>query len=273
MNTKRTPVPITPANFPISKEPYDPPGFRLIEDYKTTGKFKDGVVALFSLKENGDNKYMQLLFSGETNREYYSGKAPRSGTADIPYRTMHTPAVISRQEGEAWHRPFIVLFEPFKGSNNYTVDKIVASGNTGRGDFLALQVYNKNKTEQLILQTLNTAVLHKQADWQFQGSFGVINIEKGRPTYLYLGHGKSVSYKQYTVESKTSDGSVNLVIDQNKMLISCNQESTISIKETGGKTVTMINNGKATQLPIKRSGTNLSFIVPAGMNLAEIRIK
>ncbi|MGZ5135886.1 MAG: heparinase II/III domain-containing protein, partial [Flavitalea sp.] len=122
MNTQRDPLPISPAYFPISKEPYDPPGFRLIEDYKSTGKLNHGVVALFGLKENKDDKFMQLLFAGESGREFYSGNAPRSGTADTPYRTMKTPAIICRQEGEAWNRPFIALFEPFSGKNNHTVE-------------------------------------------------------------------------------------------------------------------------------------------------------
>ncbi|MGZ5190963.1 MAG: hypothetical protein ACXWCZ_08060, partial [Flavisolibacter sp.] len=151
--------------------------------------------------------------------------------------------------------------------------RIETSQDTDKGNLVQLRVFNRNKTEQLILQALNTDSLHNQVDWQFQGSLGVINIEKKIPTYLYLGNGKSLSYKQYTIESKTLDGSVNLVIDQNKILVSCNQESIITIKETKGKTVTMLIKGKTTELSSKRSGTTISFIVPAGMNAAEIWIK
>ncbi|MBD0279091.1 MAG: hypothetical protein ICV81_14195, partial [Flavisolibacter sp.] len=94
LDVNRKPVVVKPATFPISKEPFDPPGFRLIQDYQTTGKTDKGVVALFSLKENNTDKYMQVLFTGEENRAFYSGKGPQSGTADIPYRTMPTPTLI-----------------------------------------------------------------------------------------------------------------------------------------------------------------------------------
>jgi hypothetical protein len=47
------------------------------------------MIALFSLKENKQEpSFMQVLFTGEKGRTFYSGMAPQSGTADIPYRTM-----------------------------------------------------------------------------------------------------------------------------------------------------------------------------------------
>jgi hypothetical protein len=165
------------------------------------------------------------------------------------------------------------LFEPFSGNNNFTVDRIERSSNSDQKDFLSLRVINKKKTEQLILQALNEDALHKQSDWQFQGSFGIVNIENNHPTYLYLGHGKLLAYRQYMVESTNLNGSINLEIDQNKLSVSCNQESRITIKGSRAKTVTITTNGKTTELPIKISGMEISFLVPAGLKAAEIRVR
>ena len=176
---------------------------------------------------------------------------------------MTTPTIISRQEGEAWKRPFIALYEPFNGDNNFTVERIERLDSSDAGNFSAVQVFNKNNTRQIILQACDTGALNKKGDWQFQGSFGVISTEENNPFYLYLGEGKHLSYKQYTIESKASKGSINLLIDQNKMLVSCNQESILTIRKSRGTTATLVTNGKTIRLSTKRTGTTLSFTVPA----------
>jgi hypothetical protein len=118
LSAVRKPIPMRPAPFPISKQPFDPPGFRNIQDYQSTGTTTNEVIALFSLKENAAKpRFMQVLFAGESGREFYSGKGPKSGTADIPYRTMPTPTLVARQQGEAWKRPFILVYEPYIRDN------------------------------------------------------------------------------------------------------------------------------------------------------------
>ncbi|WP_170234089.1 heparinase II/III domain-containing protein [Segetibacter aerophilus] len=266
LDENRKPIQLTPANFPISKEPLDPPGFRLIQDYKTTGKTPNGVTALFSLNERGDNKYMQVLFGGEHNREFFSGSAPQSGTADLPYRTMPTPTIIARQEGEAWKRPFIAVFEPFNGANNYTVEKIENLDLSPKGDFSAIKVYSKNGSQQIILQSLKADQLQVKDNWKFVGSFGVINTEKGDLKYLYLGEGKEISHGRYSVISNQPAGSANVTINGNKLTVTCNQPTTITVKASSAKTVTLTEKGRKKGLPVTSTKDGISFTLPAVAN-------
>ena len=267
MNSERKELPVSPSAFPVSKKPFDPPGFRMIQDYKSTGVTDKNVVALFSLKENEDNRYMQVLFTGEKDRTFYTGKGPKSGTADTPYRYMATPTLVCRQQGEAWKRPFIALYEPFRGDNNFTVKSIENMDPSHPGEFTALKVSNKDGSQQIVLQSLNKEQLQKNKDWNFSGSFGVINIENNKLKYLYLGSGRQISSQQYTIESGSSDGAANMIINGNELILSCNQQTTIRIAGSVAKTVTMRTSGETRSLHIIKSKEGIAFTVPAANNV------
>jgi len=267
LDSGRRPIPVKPASFPISHQPLDPPGFRNIREYQSTGNFDKGMIALFSLKENKQElSFMQVLFTGEKGRTFYSGMAPESGTADIPYRTMPTPTLISRQEGEAWKRPFIAVYEPFIGANDFSVERIQTEAHFPGTDFTAIRVFNKNHQQQIILQCLQPDQSQQKENWKFRGNFGVINLINNELNYLYLGDGNLISYKAYTMEAAEPHSAANVTIDRNKLLVSCNQTVTISIEGSTAKTVLLTEAGQNKSLTIKKTITGISFTIPAVVN-------
>ena len=110
---------------------------------------------------------MQVLFSSEEGRAFYSGQGPQSGTADLPYRTKPTPTIISRQEGDAWKRPFVAVYEPFNGKENYTIERIENLDRSHTEDFSALKVFGKDGTQQIILQSTDKEKTNAKGDWKF----------------------------------------------------------------------------------------------------------
>ncbi len=265
IDAERKSIAVKSKTFPINRQPLDPPGFRNILDYQSTGKIKTNVTAVFKLEnKDGYNDYMQVLFTGEDAREYYSGNGPESGTADAPFRSLPTPTLVIRQEGEAWKRPFIAVYEPFSGNNNYSVEKIAIEDKSPSGDFVALNVYNKDKSQQLVLQTVDNNTLYKKGNWQFKGNFAVINLVKNQLNYLYLGDGNLISYQQYSLEIKSQHGAANLTIgNNNKLEISCNQETAIGIRGSSAKTVIIETAGLKTSVPTTKTPNGISFNVPA----------
>ncbi|TAM93966.1 MAG: hypothetical protein EPN39_18820 [Chitinophagaceae bacterium] len=223
------------------------------------------VVGLFSLKENEDNRYMQILFAGEKGRTFYTGEGPKSGTADTPYRYMTTPTLVCRQQG-AWKRPFVAVYEPFRGSNHFSVESIENMDHSHPGQFTALKVSNKGGSKQIVLQSLDSGKLERNKDWSFLGNFGIISLEKNKLKYLYLGAGRQLSWQQYSIESGSSDGAANVIFNDKSLIVSCNQETTISITGSIAKSVTMETDGKKTQLAFSKTGKGISFKVPAVMN-------
>lgn len=270
-NSERKELPIAPAIFPLSKKPFDPPGFRMIQDYHSTGTTDKNVIALFSLKENNDNRFMQVLFTREKDRTFYTGKGPKSRTADTPYRYITTPTLVCRQQGEAWKQPFIAVYEPFSGSNHFTVESIENKDRSHPADFTALKVFNKDGSQQIVLQSLDEERLQKNKNWNFKGNFGVINLEKDRLKYLYLGSGQQLSWQQYTIESGSSDGAANMIVNGDELTISCNQQTTIRIAGSVAKTVTMQTSGETKNLHIIKSKEGIAFTIPS-INNAVIKI-
>ena len=271
LSSERKALPVAPAVFPISKKPFDPPGFRMIQNYHSTGATDKNVIALFSLKENGDNRHMQVLFAGEKDRIFYTGRGPKSGTADTPYRYISTPTLVCRQQGEAWKRPFIAVYEPFSSSNHFTVESIENMDRSHPENFTELKVVNKDGSQQIVLQSLDKERFQKNKNWNFKGNFGVINLENNKLKYLYLGSGRQLSWQQYTIESGSSDGAANMIVNGNELTISCNQQTTIRIAGSLTKKIMMQAAGETKNLHMIKSKEGIAFIVPA-INNAVIKI-
>jgi hypothetical protein len=265
LDVERKPITAKPATFPINRQPLDPPGFRNILDYQSTGKIKSNVTALFRLEnKDGRNDYMQVLFTGEDAREYYSGKGPESGTAEPSFRSMPTPTLVIRQEGEAWKRPFIAVYEPFNSDNNYSVDRVSIEDRSNLGEFAAVNVFNKNKSRQLVLQSLDNNKFYKKGLWQFRGSYAVINLVNNQLKYLYLGDGNFLSWQQYSLEVKTDHGAANFTINNaSSFEISCNQEIIVRIKGSTAKSITLETAGNKTIIQTTKTHDGISFKVPA----------
>jgi len=266
----RKPVSTNPATFPLNKDPFDPPGFRNIKDYQSTGENGNGLIALFSLKEDSvKERFMQVLLPGEKEREYYTGKAPASGTAPHAYRNMPTPVLISRQQGEAWTRPFIAVYDPFIGVSNYNVEKVELIERSNTGSLTALKVSNKDQSEQLIFQSLDnekTILSPKRNDWEFKGNFGVIGLKGNALTYLYIGEGTDLSYKGYSLKAKEPQSSANLEVNGNKLLISCNNEVSVGIAGSTMKKVILKSGAMSKELNVLRTKDGIQFVVPPVMN-------
>ena len=255
----RTVLSMKPATFPLSKNPSDPPGFRLIEHFASSGTTDKGAIALFSQQE--PKKYMQVLFAPQSGREFWAGSGPPSGTADPAYRNRPTPTLVCRQEGEAWKRPFVTVYEPFSGEGNFTVESISLTDQEHPEDFVALQVDSKSGNRQIILQSFGEEKTYDKNSWSFKGNFGVIGLQGEQLQYLYLGSGGLVSYKHYQLSSKTTAGAAFLQIDKNILTISCNQETTIGLPPAVQHATLNTSQGKKA-LPLVRSNTGVSITMP-----------
>ncbi|HET9280026.1 MAG TPA: hypothetical protein VFN95_17650, partial [Flavitalea sp.] len=130
----------------------------------------------------------------------------------------------------------------------------------------------KDDNEQIVIQSVNPDQLYKKSDWQFRGSLGVIQLQKNNLAYLYLGSGRFISYQQYSMESTKPDGAAHLVINRNKLQLTCNQETVININTSGARSATLTMNGKSETLPVTKTASGIKFTVRTIEN-GEIEIK
>jgi hypothetical protein len=257
----RQPLLLRPAVFPMSRDPHDPPGFSALKDYRSTGNRDSGIIARFSLAENrGAPTFMQVLMPGEKGRTYYTASAPRTRTAPAAYRSMPTPVLICRQQGQAWTRPFVAVYEPYAGKGHYQV-QAVSLRSSSRG-FTALRVRSKDQSTQLILEAADSTKRYSGHRWSFRGDFGVIGSSAGRTAYLYLGKGEQISSGSITVSVPGSCGSANLLLAEDGWRISCDQDTRISVRGKTARQILLSADSKEQRLAVIRTAGGITFTVP-----------
>lgn len=230
LDSARKKINMAETAFPMSKKPLDPPGFRAIEKIQSTGEKSNNVIALFTIQEkNKSDEFMQVLFAGESKRSFFQGMAPATKTADPSFRSIPTPTLIARQEGEANSKPFIAVYEPFSGATNYTVDRIEVEDKSDPASFSAVKIYNRNGEQQLVFQSSNANKLRDRNNWTFKGHFGIVNLVNGKPTYIYLGDGKEISFGPYSIVVENANGAANITINGDSIELNCNQKTILII--------------------------------------------
>lgn len=267
-NTDRVLLNTAATAYPIKTEPYDPPGLSAIKSIRSTGSHEKGLVALFKMEEKlQENKFMQVLFTGQQGRTFFTGEAPETKTADPAYRKLKTPTLICRQEGEAWKRPFVAVFEPFAGNSNHTVTSLRFADSSDTGHFTALYVESMDLSTQLIFQSVEPNRAYAQNNWTFKGDYGVVSYKGPKIAYLYLGSGNELHYGPFTMVIDQQKGSANLaVLGAQKLQISCNQPTKIILRDTTSIGVQLMVGNAIRPLHATKHASGIEFVVPAVNN-------
>jgi hypothetical protein len=261
---------LKPAVYPLSRKPFDPPGFSAMKDYLSTGRRDSGIIARFSLLENrGEPTFMQVLMPPEKGRTYYSASAPRTRTAPAAYRSMPTPVLICRQQGQAWTRPFVAVYEPYRGKDHYRVKAVSLAASTP--GFTALRVAGRDRSTQLILEAVDSTKRYSGQGWSFRGDFAVVGRRAGHMAYLYLGKGRDISADSITVSVPDSCGSASLILSESGWRISCDQETRVSVRGKAARQVLLLRSSKEQPLAVSRTAGRITFTVPP-VTGARIRI-
>lgn len=246
------------TDFPYSEE--DIPGFRKISGYKTTGKRSDPIHALFSITEGENPSSMQVFMAGNKEREFMTALAPVSKTADPPYNRKPTPLLIGYQHGEAWTKPFIALYEPYAKGNKASVDALTIMKNDFPGKFTKTEVYNKDKSRQIIYQSTDTSLTYNGNKETFKGFFGVVFLKNQKPEHIYMGEGDIFSYDGYEIRM-TQKGGAAISVTESGYMIRCNSEVEITVPASLEKNILRMN-GQESSLHTYKKGEGTTFKLP-----------
>jgi len=137
--------------------------------------------------------HMKALYPGFPGRSLFEVHAPPMWRTNIvPLQSERTSGVILRQNGEAWKRPFIAVYEPFGNGTKSVVKSARLATTEAGGDFLAVEVKHTEGTD-LILNATSADASHRSGGAVFQGSYGVTSIRNNGVVILYLGSGRELS--------------------------------------------------------------------------------
>jgi hypothetical protein len=252
------PVRMSPAQIDLVGD--DHPGFRHISDVKSSGKYADDVIAMFTmLNENSGTRYMKAYIPQNANLNYYTGYSPKARTAGR-YSNLNVPTLMIQSKGEAWTNPFIVVYEPYFDKDGSAIQKVTSPDRNK--DFVTLLVEGKNNEQQYIFQGNDASLENSSNNYSFKGYFGSVSLVNNQIRYIYLGQGKKISFGDYIIESTDENGAVNIDLSGDEIKISSNQPAEITVKNKGIKSVVLNSN----DLAVTNMNSDIKFIVPAVKN-------
>ncbi len=145
---------------------------------------------------------MDVWMKGAPERKLFSVMTPRSlkglgGDIGKEIENAPIPAMIVRQEGEAWRRPFVAIYEPYTSKEGRTI-KSVEYMECKDKEFVGIEVTTKFGTEYILNHTSADVKLSLKGGIEFQGLYGVISTSKRGVSRLFISGG-TLSYGGYTL--------------------------------------------------------------------------
>lgn len=190
-------------------------------------------------RPDSNHVYMHLWMKGYPDREVFSVKAPPAksfrGDGGLPYQPDQVPflTIAARQHGEAWNRPFVSIFEPYTSEEGRFIDAIESFHVEGASDdFVGLEVKSKSGQVDFIFSSVKEETTHYK-DMAASATYAVVS-EKGDDFTLFLGHGKLLQGKGFTIESEVA---TNAALEYRDGKYYLHAEAAITISKGKGKKI------------------------------------
>jgi hypothetical protein len=147
---------------------------------------------------DGDDIAMTMWMKGCPGRTVFSALSPMceglSREPGMPYSVKDQPILtfVARQQGEAWSKPFVAVFEPtsvFEPSNITSVSFFEAK--TKAPDFAGICVKNKSGRTDYVFTNGSAGVDAVFEDMHSDGTYSLVG-KSATPVLLFLGSGKQL---------------------------------------------------------------------------------
>jgi len=229
--------------------------------------------------------YMNMWMKGYPDREIFSVKAPpsKSWRKDqlIPdsIANLPLPTVVVRQNGAAWERPFVAVYEPAEGNTGGDIARISSFAGVGNdSSFAGIQVESKNGMIDYIFAGAAAESI-KYQDMQFKGTYGMVRAKADGLVFLFLTDGNELSKSGYGLFAGKSASAV-LSFKDKQAFFSSSAEINLTLPDVylsdKEVSISFTIEGKLKRIignRLENNGTKVvSFMMPA-LNLTEIAIK
>jgi hypothetical protein len=223
-------------------------------DKKAVTTNKD-VQAVFNLSVPGKEAVqMNMWMKGEKDRELFAVKAPKAKAIErmgLPSEiaTLPLPTIVARQNGEAWNKPFVVVFEPSTTTQPVSVQSIQsfhpASAPPG---FVGLEITGRAGDKQMVFADAAGKKIVTHKDLSCTGTYGVVSENSNGLQYLFLGHGTKISKGSYSITTKTAGTAAALCHESGAWYVTASHPVTITVPQEmlAGKTTIRITMRKKT---------------------------
>ncbi|MDQ8197871.1 hypothetical protein QEH56_06920 [Pelagicoccus enzymogenes] len=197
---------------------------------------------------------MGLWMAGNKERSVFTANSPvartlQRGSAPRELWDLPVPTLVVRQDGEAWSKPFVAIFEPFytdEGSVLVSIKQLPTPKT--EGDFVGLKVTTQNDGIQYILNHTDAKARTDVAGIAFSGTYAVVSESDSGIQSLYLGHGSYLSKDGLSIDGQGKPVSASIEVSGNHYIYSANQPITLTV---AGRTLDLPPAHRATLLSVK----------------------
>ena len=163
--------------------------------------------AVFDMDLNrGKDVCMKMWMAGQAGRQIFKAKSPVSrsvskGSVPREVQSLPVPTVIVRQDGPAWDKPFIAVYEPYYKEDGAFISAIrQLSTKQSPGDFVGIAIDSKQGGRQMILNNTTDSKQVECEGVEFAGLFGIVSENPKGMSYLYLGKGTKLSTDRMEID-------------------------------------------------------------------------
>ena len=192
------------------------PGWHFFEDVLTSKSYAEELQVLFKAEQFQDKKrYMKMFMPGFTGRTYTKVKAPKTFEAPAPYDEMPTPTLVVRQDGEAYTKPFVAVYEPYatRESNGsvVAVEKLEQNG-LFKGVKVTSTVNGELLVQYVITSTESGSFSLPEKELKFQGHFAIVTFDADDLLKdIYIGNGERLEVGQHSVQTTNTDSDTGYI--------------------------------------------------------------
>lgn len=233
--------------------------------------------AVFKLAVPGhEGVQMNMWMKGEKGREIIAARSPKSTAVDrmgLPKEIaeLPLPTIIVRQNGEAWTKPFTVVFEPSTTAQTKSITSIKSfSPANPAADFTGLEIESMNGHKETVFTSSTESRMISYSDMAFIGSYAVVSEIKNKINYIFLGNGKKLSKGFFSITAAKNQCNAVLSKENDGWYFSSTGQVTISLPasacESKSKILVIVNGREITingKKKIQNGQDVLFFEMPA----------
>ena len=241
LGTNGKPLALSPTDE-LGTDSGDVVGYNYFED-KQSAKYNGDWTGVFTaeLKKQKD-VCMGMWMKGYSGRKVFSVKSPMSravvkGSVPRELQELPVPTVLVRQEGEAWSKPFVAVFEPYCKDAGSALRKIQAlEPRIASEGFIGLKVETKADGTQYILNNTDDGEKVSMNGITFIGTYGVIAETTAGMQSFYLGCGRALIKDGMGIDGQGQVVSASLEKHTSGWVYSADKEVVVNV---GGKRRTL----------------------------------
>ncbi len=238
------------------------PGWHFFEETQTTAAVSEAIHVRFDL--TASHTYMNMFVPGGEEREYTKALGPGTREAKDGYEDKKTQIIAVRQQGEAWNKPYVHIFEP-STSPHASVKSVehLYRGEVIVGAKVSSRIGGKVLTDYVICQEdASKTLILTEADITFTGRFAIVRreqtLDKAYLT-LYIGEGSSLSCGEYSLTadaSKKGQKVIETLADMSRVISFKDLENNREIEKGADLTVEAVIGTDFTEVSLFVNGVN-----------------